>query len=302
MKILCAVDGSQFSQWGTDALAALASRPPKTLVLLHVLDTGRLRARGRRERVDLTRSLSAVQREGALLLRHMAQQARAALGQPPDAPSTRIETVLAQGRATDTIVRQAARRRVDLVVVGSRGLSDVSGFLLGSVSRHVVSQARCPVLVVKRPLPETPRVALAVDDSKSARGAAEFLRDCLLGEETQLMVLSVVPPVATDLAARVLPPDQIARLQKPAQEEAQRLLAKWRETFLKEGCAVSTEMLAGHPSQTLITYLERTEPDLVVVGSRGLTGSARLQLGSVSEALVKYAPCSVLVAVKGRRS
>ncbi len=301
MKVLCAIDGSQFSQWSTEALGALARHPPKTVVLLHVLDTGRLRARGRRERVDLTRSLSAVQREGAHLLRHMAQEVRRVLGQPPDAPATKIETVLAQGRAADTIVRQAARRRADLVIVGSRGLSDISEFLLGSVSRQIVVQARCPVLVIKRHLPEVPRVVLAVDESKHAAGAAKFLRASVLGEETRLTVLSVVPPVATDIAARVLPADQVERLQKPAQEEALRLLAKLREAFLKDGCAVSTELLAGHPSQTLITHFERTHPDLVVVGSRGLTGTERLQLGSVSEALVKYAPCSVLV-VKGRRA
>lgn len=301
MKVICAVDGSQFSQWCTAALGVFGGQPPKTLVLLHVLDTGRLRARGKRERVDLTHSLSAVQREGARLLQHMAQEARRALGQSADAPSTKIETVLAQGRAAETIVRQTARRRADLVVVGSRGLSDISGFLLGSVSRQIVAQSPCPVLIIKRPLPESVRVALAVDDTKSARGAAEFLRTRLLGEETQLTVLSVIPPVATDIAARVLPPDQIERLQKPAREETQRLLARWRETFLKDGCAVSTEMLTGHPSQTLIAHFERTHPDLVVVGSRGLTGPERLQLGSVSAALVKYAPCSVLV-VKGRRA
>lgn len=300
MKVICAVDGSQFSVWGTEALALFSSRPPKTVVLLHVLDTRRLRVRGKRERVDLRRSLSAVQQEGLHLLQHMAQEARKALGQPADAPATKIETVLAQGQPADTIVRQASRRRADLVVMGSRGLSDLSGFLLGSVSRRVVAQARCPVLVVKRPLPEAPRVALALDESKGARGAAEFLRASLLGEETRLSLLSVVPPVATDLALRVLPPEQIEQLQEPAQEEAQRLLAKWRETFLKDGCAVSTELLTGHPSQSLIAHLERTHPDLVVVGSRGLTGTERLQLGSVSDAVVKYAPCSVLVVKSWR--
>lgn len=41
--------------------------------------------------------------------------------------------------------------------------------------------------------------------------------------------------------------------------------------------------------------------DLLVAGSRGLTGSERLQLGSVSETLLKYAPCSVLI-VRGWRA
>lgn len=301
MKVICAVDGSQFSRWGIETLGTLAGEPPKTLLLLHVLDTEGLKAAGRRERINLARSLSAVEREGAQLLQHLAQETRLALGQPATSPATKIETALAQGRVAETIVRQATRRRADLVVLGSRGLSDITGFLLGSVSRRVVARARSPVLVVKRPVREAPRIVLALDGSKPSRAAAEFLRRHVVGEATQLTLLCVVPPPATDLAARVLPRAQLERLQKPAQREAQQLVAKWRETFLKDGCAVSTELMAGHPSQSIVTYLEQAHPDLAVVGSRGLTGTERLQLGSVSESVVKYAPCSVLV-VKGSRA
>lgn len=44
----------------------------------------------------------------------------------------------------------AREKKVDLIILGSRGLSEVKGLLLGSVSNKVVQHADCPVLVVKR--------------------------------------------------------------------------------------------------------------------------------------------------------
>ena len=54
-------------------------------------------------------------------------------------------------------------------------------------------------------------------------------------------------------------------------------------------------------TDTIIQQATSGKVDLLVAGSRGLTGSERLQLGSVSETLLKYAPCSVLI-VRGWRA
>jgi nucleotide-binding universal stress UspA family protein len=48
------------------------------------------------------------------------------------------------------LVETARNENFDLIVVGSRGLGSVTSFLLGSVSRKVVSDAPCDVLVVKK--------------------------------------------------------------------------------------------------------------------------------------------------------
>jgi len=48
------------------------------------------------------------------------------------------------------LINTAKHENFDLIVVGSRGLSSTASFLLGSVSRQVVSKANCDVLVVKK--------------------------------------------------------------------------------------------------------------------------------------------------------
>jgi nucleotide-binding universal stress UspA family protein len=62
-------------------------------------------------------------------------------------PSTPIDRRLVEGDAGEAIVAQSAE--ADLVVVGSHGRSGIRAALLGSVSRHVVDHATCPVVVVK---------------------------------------------------------------------------------------------------------------------------------------------------------
>ncbi len=299
MKVLCAVDGSEFSQWGVEALRSLIVQRVDTVILLYVADTSALKGKKAKGRAHVKTSLEAITKEATDLLHRMAQAAGVALSDLATNLRPKVQTVLAQGPVAETIVKEANRRRVDLVILGSRGLSDIREFLLGSVSRKVVTLAGRPVLVVKRRLPERGLVMLAVDGSKYSRAAAEFLRAHLLPDVARLSVVSVVPPVVTELAARVLPTAQLESLSKPEEERAHELLASVRETFLKEGNAVTAEVLTGNPSHAIISHAEKQRAELVVVGSRGLTGQDRFLLGSVSESVVKHAPCSVLV-VRGK--
>jgi nucleotide-binding universal stress UspA family protein len=192
-------------------------------------------------------------------------------------------------------VRQANKERADVIVLGTRGLSDVRGFLLGSVARKVVSLASRPVLIVKRPLSELRRVVVAVDGSQHSEAARRFLREHLLPESAHVTVLAIAQPIVDVLAASVLPLTQLARLSKPVEDEARQLVAKCRAEFLREGFEVTTDVVSGHPVLSILQYLERTHADLVVMGSRGLTGTERLVLGSVSEGVLQHAPCAVLI-------
>jgi nucleotide-binding universal stress UspA family protein len=67
----------------------------------------------------------------------------------PDGPPVAVERMLLERGAGDAL--EEAAREADLVVVGSRGRSGLTAALLGSVSKHVLQHAACPVVVVKAP-------------------------------------------------------------------------------------------------------------------------------------------------------
>ncbi|MDZ5697135.1 universal stress protein [Chelativorans sp. M5D2P16] len=69
---------------------------------------------------------------------------RHAVEQGANAPRAFVKS----GQPARTIVRFSKDREVDLIVLGSRGLGDLEGYLLGSVSHKVTSLADCPVMVV----------------------------------------------------------------------------------------------------------------------------------------------------------
>jgi nucleotide-binding universal stress UspA family protein len=62
---------------------------------------------------------------------------------------TNISRVLAYGNAAENIVVEAEKAKADLVVIGTRGLSDLSGLVMGSVSHKVIQLAKCPCVTVK---------------------------------------------------------------------------------------------------------------------------------------------------------
>jgi nucleotide-binding universal stress UspA family protein len=301
MRILCAVDGSECSRWGIQTLEALAGREPEDVTLLHVVDPSALRAGKGGNPVAKKRALAAMEKAGGMLLREAERSARVALGQAVTCPHTTFHRVLAHGPLARTIARQAQRMKADLILIGSRGLSDIQGFLLGSVSRQVVSIAPCSVFVVKRPILKLSRVTLAVDDSKHSRSAARFLRRHILPESATTTILSSAERPVTDLAVQYLSKAQVAELEGPAVEHATRLVMALRDEFLKDGYAVDTDVQMNHVIDTIVRRVEAHHADLLVIGSRELAKSERLHLGSVSESLLRHAPCSVLI-VRGRHA
>jgi len=61
----------------------------------------------------------------------------------------KIKTLALEGDPGNTIIEYCQDNNIDLVVMGSRGLSGIKELFLGSVSHHVVQKSSCPVMIVK---------------------------------------------------------------------------------------------------------------------------------------------------------
>lgn len=67
------------------------------------------------------------------------------------------------------------------------------------------------------------------------------------------------------------------------------------ERVRKEGVNCAATVRLGAPSEEILKEAEKTNPDLIVLGNKGMSGLTRFLLGSTAERVVRYARCSVLV-------
>jgi nucleotide-binding universal stress UspA family protein len=78
-------------------------------------------------------------------------------------------------------------------------------------------------------------------------------------------------------------------------EVAESLLKRASRDAVSKGVEVETHAREGHPAEVIIDVAKQQQADLIVVGSRGLTGIQRYLLGSVSSKVSEHASCSVMI-------
>ena len=78
-------------------------------------------------------------------------------------------------------------------------------------------------------------------------------------------------------------------------DAAQQKLAEWREKATAEGIQTDETVMSMFPSEAIATLAREKGADLIVMGTRGLTGLKHIVLGSVAERALRIAPCPVLI-------
>ena len=78
-------------------------------------------------------------------------------------------------------------------------------------------------------------------------------------------------------------------------EVAESVVKRAAREALSKGVEVETHAREGHPAEVIIEVANQVHADLIVVGSRGLTGIKRYLLGSVSSKVSEHAPCNVMI-------
>jgi len=115
-----------------------------------------------------------------------------------------------------------------------------------------------------------------------------------------LAILLKISPAITEIAVGVAPTSEFATLEAEgvdfeSQERCEMALTAARRIAAEAGVDLKVQLSRGHPAGRLLAVVRRESPDLVVVGTRGLSRSRKLLLGSVSDAVLRHAPCAVLV-------
>lgn len=221
-----------------------------------------------------------------------------------EAPGRIVRPVVLRGRPATVLVHEASVFRAELVVLGSRGLGPLRSMLLGSVSAEVVDHAPCPVLVVRAP--KIGSILLAVDGSAPAAAAVTFVSGARFLAGHPVEVLSVAPAATrlqhsptsgvSDVAAA-----SDARWIAARREWSEAYAAAATELLRSDGVHARWSISQGDPAHEIIEAAESFGSDLIVMGSRGLTGLTRMLVGSVTRNVLLHAGASVLVVREPQR-
>ncbi len=138
------------------------------------------------------------------------------------------------------------------------------------------------------------KILLATDGSKASDDAAWLLARLHFKDPIELTLATVasVPQLAA------MRQDVTPGVEAYVSEYREKLAAdleKTAENFAGIDGTVRTQLLEGHAADALLDFAEDQGTELIVVGARGLSGVQRWLLGSVSQTVARYAPCSVLV-------
>jgi nucleotide-binding universal stress UspA family protein len=158
-RVLVAIDGSEHANRAIDLACGVASRFGAELIAVHVVPDKPLSEAERKmaevefqgevaRDFDLTR-LADARDDIRLLSQRLTEQAADAKARARQQAVPSVRTVLREGDPATAILNVAKEERADIIVMGRRGLGDLAGLLLGSVSHKVAHLAECACLTVR---------------------------------------------------------------------------------------------------------------------------------------------------------
>jgi nucleotide-binding universal stress UspA family protein len=290
MKLLLALDGSPQSLIARDLVAKLEWPVGTTVDLLSAYQVP----------VDWTGGVASSMAwvgDAADAVRDQLTADLATQAAPLTERGLTVERHVIQGRAADTILDAAKRLGTGLIVTGSRGRSRLTSILLGSVASEVAAHAICPVLVARGT--EISRVLVATDGSEQALAIPGLLGEWgfLAGTPVDAVAVAVPDSPAYELVVSLYTlgdkrlAEQRAELQSAADRDAAAMAAALNEA----GLPATPHVVSGDAAAEIVAAAKEQGADLIVTGSRGLTGMDRVLLGSVARNVLTHAPTSVLI-------
>mgnify|MGYP000011099678 FL=1 len=305
MKILFPVDGSEYSVHAAHVIARRAELQnfnPEVCVL-------------------------NVQKAAELMIPALKLRRSAATNRQSEAAFKKVRDILKNvkteekvviGNPAQVIAEEADREKADLIVMGSRGLSDFAKLFLGSVSTAVLARTTVPVMLIRSEYTSEPgkelKVCVAVDGSPYSEAAARYIvahRE-MFGEKPDVRVVTVVdvaeaiayeyptdvplPEIPAEREAAEKNMDEIQQLIPEIEEKGKKeAMSTIRPIFVQANFPVTEVALTGDPGTEIANYAKTEKLDLVIMGTRGRDNVASVILGSVTSRVAADGSVPLLV-------
>jgi nucleotide-binding universal stress UspA family protein len=262
------------------------------LAVCHVLPEPQLRALFPKEHERDVEALAAIAPRTTAALRAQVERLQAEQALP-------VEVFVEQGSAYVELVDRAEQWGADLIVIGNHGRAELKHLFLGSVAEKVARHAPCTALIARKSPEGAVLVATDLSDpaqlaiAAGAREASRRKRPLVVMHANDSLSRRTAPAMALLGANPIIDYPDITR-------ERDNLIRQIIESSLKRlEVEAEIRIVSGNPSEEILRLVDSLPAELLVLGTRGHSGVARIMLGGVATHMVESASCSVL-AVRPR--
>jgi nucleotide-binding universal stress UspA family protein len=237
-------------------------------------------------------------------LAHIQQQIDALLPEATDpGQKGRFETVplitatvrgVAQAPAILTYARE---HDIDLIVMGTHGRRGINHLMLGSVAEEVVRMSSCPVLTVRAtdtPLAPIRQILVPLDFSDFSSRALTAARHIASDVGASIRALHVIEEVLHP-SFYVTGQTSLTSWYPEIEATSVKEMQKLADNAGGPDVPLEYHVKEGRSAVDIVSFAKRNDIQLIVMASHGLTGIEHFLLGSVTEKVVRMAPCPVLV-------
>jgi nucleotide-binding universal stress UspA family protein len=144
-------------------------------------------------------------------------------------------------------------------------------------------------------MPRIRRILHPSDFSPASARAFRYAVEAAKVNRARLVILHVLPPVVPVVGDEyVASPRVYVDLQRAAREEGERQVKRLVSRAKQAGLRAVGILREGTPADGIVRAARGTRAGMIVMGTHGRTGVARLLLGSVATRVIGTAPCPVL--------
>jgi nucleotide-binding universal stress UspA family protein len=141
------------------------------------------------------------------------------------------------------------------------------------------------------------KILVAVDGSNPAFNASTYAIELAKRFSSQLVALHVIYPMYSQFDTALSPKTEgLQKITTKKMEKGKRHLDKVKQKATENKVRIKTHTTIGDTIvKDIVEYAENQKADMIVIGSRGMTGLKNVLLGSVAHGVVTYSHCPVLV-------
>lgn len=202
-----------------------------------------------------------------------------------------------EGHISNEIIKESCMGNYDLLIMGSRGYSDMLGgvteLILGETVQDVIQEAESSFLIVKEPKP-IHKVLICTDGSYHAEESAHFWGKLNISNQPKINIINVVPEIYSRFKD-ILEPVAESQLDMLGALPGKRteFLYKTKDILIKHGIEAKIKLREGNAAKEILKEA-KNDYDLIVMGRGGRKGDKKKTLGRQTRRVIREANIPVL--------